>query len=65
MMIPIRCFSCGKPIGQHWEEFQTKSAKGENKKNILDSVGLTRYCCRVMFLGQVDLVDVSARFKKF
>lgn len=65
MIIPIRCFSCGKPIAQHWEEFQQRVEKGENKKDVLDSLGLDRYCCRTMFLGHVDLIDTSARFKKF
>ncbi|MFH1066162.1 MAG: DNA-directed RNA polymerase subunit N, partial [Nanoarchaeota archaeon] len=29
-MIPIRCFSCGKPIGHLWEEYKTRVAKGED-----------------------------------
>jgi len=65
MMIPIRCFSCGKPVAQCWEAFQERVAKGESKKEALDSLGLTRYCCRMMFIGHVDLVDISGRFKKF
>ena len=28
-------------------------------------IGFDRYCCRAMFLGQVDLIDEAARFKKF
>lgn len=64
MIIPIRCFSCGKPIAQHWEEFKERTAKGENRKKVLDELGLERYCCRAMFLGQVDLIDTAAQFKK-
>jgi len=64
MIIPIRCWSCGKPIAQHWEEFQDRVKKGEAKKEVLDDLGLDRYCCRAMFLGQVDLIDTSAQFKK-
>ena len=26
--------------------------------HILDNIGLHRYCCRRMFLGQVDIVDI-------
>ena len=65
MIIPIRCFSCGKPIGQCWEEYKAKTAKGEDRGKVMDTLGLDRYCCRAVFLGQVDLVDTIAQFKKF
>ncbi len=65
MMIPIRCFSCGKPVGHLWEEFKERSEKGEEKKKVLDSLGLERYCCRAVFMGHVDLIDTAAEFKKF
>ena len=29
MIIPIRCFSCGKPIAHLWEEYKERVAKGE------------------------------------
>ena len=64
MIIPIRCMSCGKPIGHLYEEYQERLKKGENAKKVLDSLGLERYCCRAIFLGHVDLIDISARFKK-
>jgi len=64
MIIPIRCFSCGKPIAQFWEEFQKRAEKGESKKKVMDDLGLARYCCRSMFMGQVDLIDTAAQFKK-
>jgi DNA-directed RNA polymerase subunit N len=65
MIIPIRCFSCGKPIAHHWEEYKDRIKNGENQKEILDSFGMERFCCRTMFLGQVDLIDISAEFRKF
>ena len=65
MIIPIRCFSCGKPIAHLYEEFKERTNKGDNKKKILDDLKLERYCCRAMFLGHVDLIDVTAQFKKF
>ena len=64
MIIPIRCWSCGKPVGHLWEEFKERASAGEDKKKVLDSLGLDKYCCRTMLLGQVDLVDTIARFKK-
>lgn len=64
MIIPIRCFSCGKPVGHLWEEYAERVEKGENKKKILDALGLDRYCCRGAFLGNVELIDLVAEFKK-
>ncbi len=65
MIIPIRCFSCGKPIAHLWDEFKERSLKGEDQKKILNDLGLERFCCRVMFLGHVDLIDIASKFKKF
>lgn len=65
MIIPIRCWSCGKPIAQLWEEYEERVARSEDKKKVLDDLELERYCCRAMFLGQVDLIDSAAAFKKF
>jgi len=64
MMIPIRCWSCGKPIAHLWDEFVKRRERGENVKEILDDFNLDRYCCRAIFLGHVDLIDTIAQFKK-
>jgi len=64
MMVPIRCWSCGKPIAQVWEEFKARVEKGENRKDVLDDLGLDRYCCRAMMMGHVDLIDTASKFKK-
>lgn len=66
MLCPIRCFSCGKPISRFWEEFKDRvENKGEDSKKVLDELGLKRYCCRAMFLGQVDTLELVNKFKKF
>lgn len=65
MIIPIRCWSCGKPIAHLWEEYKERADKGEDRKKVLDSLGLDRYCCRAMFLGHVELIDTATHFKKF
>jgi DNA-directed RNA polymerase subunit N (RpoN/RPB10) len=65
MIIPIRCFSCGKPIAHLWEEFKSRVAKGEDSKKALDELGLERYCCRAMFLGQEDTLELVNKFKKY
>jgi DNA-directed RNA polymerase subunit N len=65
MMIPVRCFSCGKPVGHLWDEYKERTERGEDRKAVLDSLGLARYCCRSVFLGQVDLIDTAGQFKKY
>lgn len=65
MIIPVRCFSCGKPIAHLWEDFKKRVANGEDRKKVMDELGIERYCCRGVFLGHVDLVDDISRFKKF
>lgn len=64
MIIPVRCFSCGKPIGHLWEEYKRRVSEGEKSKNVLDSLKVERYCCRAMFLGQKDLIELVGKFKK-
>ncbi|RMD58468.1 DNA-directed RNA polymerase subunit N [Candidatus Woesearchaeota archaeon] len=64
MIIPIRCWSCGKPIAHLWEEYKKKVESGEEPKAALDELGLDRYCCRAMILGHVELLDTVAQFKK-
>ncbi len=65
MIIPIRCFSCGKPIAQDWEEYSRRVGEGENPKEVLDSLGHTRYCCRRMFISHSGAIDEIMKYKKF
>ena len=32
MIIPVRCFSCGKPIGHLWEEYKKRGYEGKISK---------------------------------
>ncbi len=65
MIIPVRCFSCGKPIGHLWEKYKEEVDKGRNPKEVMDELELDRYCCRQVFVGHVDLIDVVSKYKKF
>tara|TARA_Y100000310_G_C20003580_1_gene499684 strand:- start:258 stop:455 length:198 start_codon:yes stop_codon:yes gene_type:complete len=64
MIIPIRCFSCGKPVGQLREEYNERVEKGENAGKVMDSLGLERYCCRGLFMSHVELIDIVGAYKK-
>lgn len=56
-MIPVRCYSCNKIIANKWKTYKKDIEAGISAKDALDKIGLTRYCCRRMLLGHVDLVD--------
>lgn len=58
LMFPIRCFSCGKLIGDKWEEYIRRVGAGENPEDVLDLLGIERYCCRRMFLSHVEIKEV-------
>ena len=86
MIIPIRCFTCGKTIADKYDFYvmkvaqreqdikknkikdddKTKDEKEDDKRHfdsvqtgdILDSLGLTRYCCRRHMLTTVDMMGV-------
>jgi DNA-directed RNA polymerase subunit N len=65
MIIPVRCFTCGTPVAQHWEEFSSRVSNKEDPKKVMDSLGLERYCCRRMLLAHTEVVDELMRYKRF
>jgi DNA-directed RNA polymerase subunit N len=62
MIMPVRCFTCGKVVADHWEEFARRVKAGERPKQVLAEMGMTRYCCRRMFISQVDVIDDLLRY---
>lgn len=62
MFIPIRCITCSKPIGHLWEEYDKKKVS-ENVNNVLDQLGIERYCCRRMFLSHTTIFDDMIKYK--
>lgn len=75
MIVPIRCFTCGKVMADKYDYYATEveKLKNANEKNndpkyknfdgihtkeIMDRLGLTRYCCRRMLLSNVDLMHI-------
>ena len=74
MIIPIRCFTCGKIMADKIDYYNTKKLELEKKqkkdddnlkhfndfetKEILDELGLIRYCCRRNLITNVDIMDI-------
>jgi DNA-directed RNA polymerase subunit N len=74
VIIPVRCFTCGKVISslydeykKRYEAYETAVAAGEKPKEtpkeILDALGVDRYCCRRMIISQVDLLKEAAPYE--
>lgn len=63
MIIPVRCFTCGKTVAEHYEEFDNRTSEGEDAEEVLDDLGIDRYCCRRMMVSHKDLVDVVAPYQ--
>lgn len=57
MIIPIRCFTCGKIMGNKWEKYLALLEDGHSEGYVLDVLKLTRFCCRRILLGHVELIE--------
>ena len=57
MMIPIRCYTCGKVIAHLYDDFLKGLKEGVEAGELLDGFGLTRFCCRRMLITHVELID--------
>ena len=74
VIIPVRCFSCGKIIGDIYNDYKKRyddykkaldagERPKETPKDILDDLGVERYCCRRMILTHVDLLGEAAPYE--
>lgn len=63
MMLPIRCFSCGRPIAQHWDAYRKAIESGEDAGKALDKLGVKPYCCRRMFAGHKEAIDSLLQYQ--
>ncbi|MCE4610749.1 MAG: DNA-directed RNA polymerase subunit N [Desulfurococcales archaeon] len=63
MLPPVRCFTCGAPLGHLWPLYAERVRKGEDPGKVLDELGVTRYCCRRMLLTSVVYVEEIAKYR--
>ncbi|MGC8663774.1 MAG: DNA-directed RNA polymerase subunit N [Thermoplasmata archaeon] len=72
MIIPVRCFSCGRVIATDYLKFKDEVEKirstekreptKEEISKIFDDLGVKRYCCRRMIVSHIDLIDEVIEF---
>ena len=65
MIIPVRCFTCGKVIGNKYETYVTMLMEKEKAEDAMNKLGLKRYCCRRMVLTHVNLIDKLLQYHSF
>lgn len=64
MIIPVRCWTCNKVIADKYMYYVSKAkTKPDDKdddynKELLDSIGLKRPCCRVHMISTVDMMEI-------
>ena len=73
MIIPVRCFTCGRVMADISDFYEKEKANIDEKKevdpiyknfekihtgNILNNLGLKRYCCRRNLVANIDMMNV-------
>jgi DNA-directed RNA polymerases I, II, and III subunit RPABC5 len=57
MIIPVRCYSCGKTLAHLYEPYRKLLDEDMTEAEALQAVGATRICCRRMLMTHIDLID--------
>jgi len=63
MLFPVRCFTCGKPIGHLWKKYLELSKK-VGPKEAFKRLKIKRYCCRRMFISGVEIMKDVIKYHK-
>lgn len=59
-MKPIRCFSCGKVLGNKWEVIDFLLTKEKmSLRNIFEKIGISRYCCKKVIMTAIDCYELQ------
>ncbi len=58
----MRCFTCGKVIGQLYEKYIQLINQGVSEAEALREINVLRYCCRRLFLTSTPLIDKLMKY---
>jgi DNA-directed RNA polymerase I, II, and III subunit RPABC5 len=64
MIIPVRCFTCGKEIASKWETYRKLRAENVPMPQVWEQLGITRFCCKRMLVSHVNLIDDILKFPR-
>jgi DNA-directed RNA polymerase I, II, and III subunit RPABC5 len=63
MLLPIRCFTCGKVIGGVWNKY-IKLRKQIGNIKALNELKLNKICCRRMLITNYEIIDTLLEYNK-
>lgn len=58
-MKPIRCFNCGKILGNKWQTIDKLLGEGVKLKEIYEMINVIRYCCKRIIMTSVDIGEIE------
>jgi DNA-directed RNA polymerase I, II, and III subunit RPABC5 len=64
MIIPVRCYTCGKVVGNKWDRYQSLLREGKTIEEACNILKLERYCCKRMLMTHVNLIDKLLEYKQ-
>jgi len=59
---PIRCFSCGKVLGDKYEKIDKLKKEKKSMKEIFEIMKIDRMCCRLIIMNIVVLSDKVEKY---
>ena len=57
MIIPVRCYTCGKVIGNKWEMYEKLKKENVQPNIIFEKLKIDRYCCKRILVSHVNMID--------
>lgn len=64
MLIPVRCYTCGKVTGNKWSHYNDLCKEGKTQEEAFQLLGLKRYCCKRILLGHIDIIDTLMAYNQ-
>lgn len=63
MIIPVRCFTCGKVLADKWENWVQMEKDGVPVVERYAKLKLTRICCKKIMFTHVPLIDKILKYQ--
>tara|TARA_B000000557_G_scaffold262714_1_gene264099 strand:- start:1215 stop:1469 length:255 start_codon:yes stop_codon:yes gene_type:complete len=57
MLIPVRCFTCNKVLGNKENSIKKYQDEGMEMKEIMEKLKIQRYCCKRVILTHINTCD--------
>lgn len=64
MLPAVRCFTCGKVLGNLAEKFHQLVVQKVPMEEIFRILNLKRYCCTTVMMTQVEIMDDLLKYEQ-